>query len=350
MYNCELCLSFSKPHQQQFRSALSVASLYTEQSFSLRSLWVDPTQQRELILCKACHTEVAAIQKDRRAQALAAAQNPETSSRRLEEISRCTQEREIREALARNPNTPPSLLDGLSRELLPEIEQNPAFFLFSLEDPSRVQSWRIHYYYERLQRGLPAPSEALSLLRSSPETWIRARVAGDKTAEPELLRALSQDQEWYVRSAVAGNPRTPRDTLIAMAERGEQAVLRALSGNESVPARYRDELLRDDSLWNERDDDMGWSRAYLDKHDKSRSINGPRAEYRRHKKRIRAKRDRQEEIQEQRRSIRRGSKKTVLAFSDKMIDARARNGQRTIHADRTNLDDLRFTQGNNELF
>ena len=54
--------------------------------------------------------------------------------------------------------------------------------------------------------------------------YVRARVAKNPKAPPEVLTALSGDKVEYVRYVVAKNPNTPREALAALARDKEKYI------------------------------------------------------------------------------------------------------------------------------
>jgi len=107
--------------------------------------------------------------------------NPETPAAELERLATCD-DADVREAVARHPNTPPEVLYDLAGDFPEAFFENPVLELLFLEDPSLL---------ERV-------SESALEAEETPEKW---------------LRRASRSSSTRVRTAAAANPRLPRDVL-----------------------------------------------------------------------------------------------------------------------------------------
>ena len=107
--------------------------------------------------------------------------NLETPATELERLATCD-DADVREAVARHPNTPPEVLYDLAGDFPEAFFENPVLELLFLEDPSLL---------ERV-------SESALEAEETPEKWIRR---------------ASRSSSTRVRTAAAANPRLPRDVL-----------------------------------------------------------------------------------------------------------------------------------------
>jgi hypothetical protein len=171
----------------------------------------------------------------------------------------------IRSAVARNPSCPPAVLKKLARDSYPgvleavaknshahadsleilfasgnrsvwwELARNPATPLSVLEDLSKqdepwIQVWLAH----RLSLGEERAQQLLEFLSKSPSENDRKGVAMHSRASSALLQVLCRDKKMSVRLGVAGNPHCPSEVLARMAS-DVKAVQEEVAKNPNTP-------------------------------------------------------------------------------------------------------------------
>jgi len=122
--------------------------------------------------------------------------------------------RMVREAVAKNPNTPPNIIQTLSREYSREVAGNPSTpaivieRLFNAGYKTEVLSNPAVQRLMQSAREATSP-ELLSQLADNPIQIVREAVAGNLNTPPHVLETLSKDKDIHMQTAVAGNPNTP---------------------------------------------------------------------------------------------------------------------------------------------
>lgn len=129
------------------------------------------------------------------------AQNYTTPAERLEELAAATKDKEILQAIARNPNSSPRLLVELAGEYLEEISQNPALELNELEQSDFIDRLLDKYEEKRFygRWNFPASFLPLAALFASPVR--RLAVAANDATPVNILEQLAADPIDLVRDA-----------------------------------------------------------------------------------------------------------------------------------------------------
>lgn len=233
--------------------------------------------------------------------ALLVAENPTTPSGLLFSLTELEKERwpvpyhswqaDFRRIIAKNPNTPLSLLSILYATYPNEAKQNPSYPLLLLESPEVIEGLREGELLAALKEGgasqelleeaslhpsarcrecaaaavasLEAllrlaqdpegsvrgalalrrdlPEEVLTILSKDSEEIVRESVAAHSNTAPAVLAVLSQDPEEDVRLACAKNPHTPTERLFALLPESREMRL-ALAQNPKSPTTLLSQL------------------------------------------------------------------------------------------------------------
>ncbi|MFN6537339.1 MAG: hypothetical protein RM021_013340 [Nostoc sp. EkiNYC01] len=175
----------------------------------------------------------------------------------LEELSSHPQP-EVREAVARNPNTPTEVLLKLGKEFPDAITANPIFNLLLLENPES------HFVRLSLARSTTTSESAIARLSKIEDEEILLAVARNPKTPLELLEQLVESPpDFYDRDndgqyevdnrlfiAIAQNPNTSESLLLKLAESGISNIEMAIAENPNAPlsllnkfADWRDVLM-----------------------------------------------------------------------------------------------------------
>jgi hypothetical protein len=100
---------------------------------------------------------------------------------------------DIREAVAKNPNTPQKILVKLAND----------------DDP---------WIREAVAKNPSLPTEVLLKLANDSDEDVKTEIAHNPNTPPEALVKLANDDEYSVRAGVAKNPNTPPEALIKLAD------------------------------------------------------------------------------------------------------------------------------------
>lgn len=189
-----------------------------------------------------------------------AAQNPNTPPEILETLSKDPSDN-IRTMVAGNPSTPPSVLGGLARDIseavrgavaanpstmgetiawlsddgrnyvLGKVASNPNTYPYVLENLFNSQKqWAIYEIEEGLAENPSTPIELLDKLAARYES-VRKRVARNPSASYDTLLKLSADPSENVLIALATSLTTPVGILLILSDQDDVDVLRALASN-----------------------------------------------------------------------------------------------------------------------
>jgi len=181
-----------------------------------------------------------------------------------------TEDRELFQALAAHPSTPPELLTRLADEHLAKMaserqeqaRQGRGWFLSThwltvlvwqlLRNPSTraddlrrliaAQPDMTSHLLAAVLENPAIPGDLLAAAASAPE--LRRRVAGHRGAPGELLASLATDKDPDVRRAVASNPSTPPAVLDALARTTSGVLRRRVAENPSCSPETRQRLAR----------------------------------------------------------------------------------------------------------
>ncbi len=147
----------------------------------------------------------------------------------------------IRQAVARNLNTPPETLtflagdkDSFVRRLVAYNENIPPKTLTALaRDPDTEVR-------QGVARNPNTPPEALFTLARDENYDVRINVAGNRKTPPKTLAALSalsKSKETTIPYTIAKNPNTPTKTLAALAKSKDKNVVYAVAQNPNTPTK-----------------------------------------------------------------------------------------------------------------
>nr|WP_322708649.1 hypothetical protein [Nostoc sp. ChiSLP03a]MDZ8209749.1 hypothetical protein [Nostoc sp. ChiSLP03a] len=167
----------------------------------------------------------------------------ETSVLVLEELSLHPQP-EVREAVAKNPNTPIEVLLKLGKEFPDAITANPIFNLLLLENPES------HFVRLSLARSTTTSESAIAQLSKIEDKEILCAVAGNpKTPLHILERLVVEGPPLFCNehenphesdfdglfTAIAQNPNTSESLLLQLAEDGSWNIQKAIAENPKTP-------------------------------------------------------------------------------------------------------------------
>ncbi|MEH2383083.1 MAG: hypothetical protein V7K27_30060 [Nostoc sp.] len=175
----------------------------------------------------------------------------------LEELSSHPQP-EVREAVAKNPNTPTKVLLKLGKEFPDAITANPVFNLLVLENPES------HFVRLSLARSTTTGESAIAQLSKIEDEEILLAIARNPKTPLELLEQLLEspppfwdrdnDGQYEFDNrlffAIARNPNTSESLLLKLAESGISDIEMAIAENPNAPlsllnkfADWRDVLM-----------------------------------------------------------------------------------------------------------
>lgn len=159
----------------------------------------------------------------------------------LEQLSSHPQP-EVREAVARNPNTPTKVLLKLGKEFPDAITANPVFNLLLLENPES------HFVRLSLARSTTTSEDMIAQLSKIEDEEILCAVAGNLKTPLHILEELVENPPLYpdpeyatecdfdrLFIAIAHNPNTSESLLLQLAERGSSYVEMAIAQNPKTP-------------------------------------------------------------------------------------------------------------------
>ncbi|MEH2059718.1 MAG: hypothetical protein V7K97_26895 [Nostoc sp.] len=159
----------------------------------------------------------------------------------LEELSLHPQP-EVREAVARNPNTPIEVLLKLGKEFPDAITANPIFNLLLLENPDS------HFVRLSLARSTTTSESAIARLSKIEDEEILCAVARNPKTPLHILEQLLENPPTFYDDenadefdfdelfiAIVQNPNTSESLLLQLAERGSSNVKMAIAQNPKAP-------------------------------------------------------------------------------------------------------------------
>ena len=132
------------------------------------------------------------------------AQNENIPSNILDLLSK--ENREVRQLVAGNPNTPIEVLEKLGIEFADEIVNNPVFDLLLLENPDSR-------FLKMCLATSSTSIEVLEKLSCDRDSDIRCQVAKNKKTTGDILYKLGEDKNYYVLHSVLENRNTTESTL-----------------------------------------------------------------------------------------------------------------------------------------
>ncbi len=115
--------------------------------------------------------------------------------------------KEVRQLVASNPNTPIEVLKKLGIEFADEIVNNPVFNLLLLEDSNN------NFLKMCLATSTTTSLETLEELSSDLDCDIRGQVAKNSKITGRILNRLGEDKDYYVLLSVLENRNTTEQTL-----------------------------------------------------------------------------------------------------------------------------------------
>ena len=205
-----------------------------------------------------------------------------TSEEILEEFSN-DQNPDIREKVAKNPNTPVRILKKLMKDnnqkVRMSVAQNintPAEMLVELakvrnEDDIDVMSCAVH--------NNNFPVEELEKMADDERFYIRNRVASNLNATPEILEKLANDENESVRLNVADNPKAPVKVLEKLANDKNDWVRAMVARNPNASVEILDKLaedlydmVREGVARNKKTSSIALGKMINDKSDRVRSL------------------------------------------------------------------------------
>lgn len=164
----------------------------------------------------------------------------DTSVAVLEELSLHPQP-EVREAVARNPNTPTKVLLKLGKEFPDAITANPILNLLLLENPES------HFVRLSLARSTTTSEDTIARLSKIEDEEILLAVAGNPKTPLHILEQLEspplyRDPEFATECdfdrlfiAIAQNPNTSESLLLQLVQCGSSYVKMAIAQNPKAP-------------------------------------------------------------------------------------------------------------------
>ena len=150
---------------------------------------------------------------------------------------------EVLEALARNPNLTPELLERLARDPSPNVRSklihNPNITLELWALLARDEDVAVRL---ELAERSHCPITILELLASDEDKDVRQKVAANRNTPAPALEILATDADAAVRTAVAANRNTPAPALEQLAQDRRVEVRLAVSRNPNKPASVGESL------------------------------------------------------------------------------------------------------------
>ena len=140
------------------------------------------------------------------------------------EILASDRAKDVREAVAKNADTPASVLQKLAGDNSIDVRINVAFHANT-------------------------PTSALEKLVGDEDVTVRTWVARHANTPVSLLEKLAGDENEDVRQAVAENTNTPVSQLEKLAGDEDETVRQAVGGNKNTPISLLEKLAEDDEAW-----------------------------------------------------------------------------------------------------
>ena len=140
------------------------------------------------------------------------------------EILASDRAKDVREAVAKNTDTPASVLQKLAGDNSIDVRISVAFHANT-------------------------PTSALEKLVGDEDVTVRTLVARHANTPVSLLEKLAGDENEDVRQAVAENTNTPVSQLEKLAGDGDETVRQAVGGNKNTPISLLEKLAEDDEAW-----------------------------------------------------------------------------------------------------
>ncbi|MBD2690405.1 hypothetical protein [Anabaena catenula] len=160
----------------------------------------------------------------------------------LEQLSSHPQP-EVREAVAKNPNTPTKVLLKLGKEFPDAITANPVFNVLLLENPES------HFVRLSLARSTTTSEEMIAQLSEIEDEEILCAVAGNPKTPLHILEELVENPPRFwdrernsdiydfdrLFITIHLNPNTSESLLLKLAQRGSSNVKQAIAQNPKAP-------------------------------------------------------------------------------------------------------------------
>ncbi len=192
-----------------------------------------------------------------------------TPTERLREISR-KGNKTIRNAISRNPNTPPDILVEYFYEFPTHVLHNPALELILLENPDFFNElvsnnpfvfndelplffveWASRHPKESIRESVASsnqtPKHLLAYLAADENDCVRQKVAENHKTPSHSLAQLATDKNKNIRIAVAENHCTSSESLEKLAEDEDYDIRRKVAANENTPISNLEILAKDKS-------------------------------------------------------------------------------------------------------
>ena len=151
---------------------------------------------------------------------------------------------QLREAVARHPNTPAEVLGQLAADFPGAVIGNPALPLLRLAQMRQIQSWSGRTL-ARLAAVEAAPEWLQELAMRHPDPQAQWAVAGRAQLSAERLRQLAARREWQLRAAVAQHPGLPAELLGVLAADPDYGVRLSLAAHPALPPEVLRTLQQD---------------------------------------------------------------------------------------------------------
>jgi hypothetical protein len=148
---------------------------------------------------------------------LAVAAHARTPGEALRQLA-ADEDARVVEAVARNPHTPPAVLDEMADDN-PWVAANPATPAATIERLARGEA--TGQYFVALSTG---EAHLLASLAGDADKTVRAAVAGNAATSPATLEVLASDAVARVRAGVAANARATAEALATLAGADNETV------------------------------------------------------------------------------------------------------------------------------
>ena len=176
----------------------------------------------------------------------AVAKNPNTPTSVLEHLAK-DEDRHVRSEVAKNPNTPTSVLELLAKDedssVRCEVAENPKTPTPVLEHLAKDEDSDVQ---SSVAQNPNTPISVLELLAKDESSSVRCEVAENPKSPTSVLELLAKDEDEYVRSNVAENPNTPTSVLKLLAKDEDERVRSEVAKNPKTPTSVLELLAKDE--------------------------------------------------------------------------------------------------------
>jgi hypothetical protein len=191
---------------------------------------------------------------------VAEARDPNTKPERLVELLR-QGSLDVREAVARNANTPLKTLLQLAEKQPQAVLKNPVLPLLLLENPNVLHQLE-HQAVIAILRVKPLPAWVAQSLASHPDRRVRWDISGDEETPKSVLEHLAQDSDYGVRGYVAGNLNTPKTALAKLSTDTDVEVRKKVAAHNNTPVSVLKKLAMDEDKEVRRNVELNNSTPY----------------------------------------------------------------------------------------